>query len=195
MIVEVADYVDRVQEKFPFFTKSEINKILTFGLKRFAAVNKMHGDVLLYTKDGEDAFTAHCGPLGADPLCHYFRWMTKWRMKERILFKLRNEKWDGYYYIGLTDEEHKKIRKGKVITFRNIYLTKLKKELFHNKLITHIWKVPWPADCGWKFFVEKLKTDKAEYIGENQYAKFHKCFLKGIVDGHASNDNSRDNDD
>ncbi|MDO4465461.1 MAG: hypothetical protein Q4C49_00425 [Bacillota bacterium] len=188
MVVEVADYVDRVQEKFPFLTKSEINKILTYGLKRYAWVNKMHGDVLLYTRT-ENPYTAHCGQLGTDKLKHYFRWMTKWRMKERILFKLRREKWDGYYYIGLDDVQHNKIKNRKVRTFHNVYLTKIKKELYHNKLITHIWKVPWTSDCGWKFYVKKLRTDKAEYIGENKYAEYHQCFLGGNHDGSPSTDN------
>lgn len=194
MVVEVSHYVDKVQEKFPFLTKSEINKILTFGLKRYALVNKMHGDVLLYTKD-EDPYTAHCGQLGTDVLRHYFRWMTKWRMKERILFKLRKETWDGYYYIGLTDDEHKAIKNKTKRIFRNVYLTKLKRELYHNKLVKHIWKIAWPMDCGWKFFVEKCDGSKADYVGENQYAKYHQCFLKGVDVGSSSVDNSRNSDD
>ena len=47
MVKQVKDYVDRVQEKFPYLSKSEINKIITFGLKRYSWINKMHGDVLL----------------------------------------------------------------------------------------------------------------------------------------------------
>jgi hypothetical protein len=32
-------------------------------------------------------------------------------------------------------------------------------------------------DCGWKFFVKELKSEHAEYLGENQYEKYHQCFL------------------
>ena len=47
MVKEVKHYISEVQKKFPFLTESELNKILTFGLRRYAWVNKMHCDVLL----------------------------------------------------------------------------------------------------------------------------------------------------
>ena len=177
MVTEVKDYVSKVQEKYPFLTQSEINKIITFGLKQYAWVNKMHADVLIcYRQD--DPMTAHCGPLGYDSLKHYHRFILKNRMRERVLFYLKKEKWDGYYYIGLDDESHKALSKGKIKVFKNVYLTKLKKELYHIPFVKHIWKVPMIDDLGWKFFRKELKTDQAEYIGENQYEKYHKCFLK-----------------
>ena len=74
--------------------------------------------------------------------------MTKWRMKERVLWKLKRKQWDGYYYIGLNDEQHEEFKKKKKY-FYNVYLTKIEKELYHNKLIKHIWRVPWIEDCGW----------------------------------------------
>jgi hypothetical protein len=40
-------------------------------------------------------------------------------------------------------------------------------------------------DCGWKFHVDKLKTEHAEYLGENQYEKYHQCFLGRFKDGPA----------
>lgn len=177
MVTEVKDYVDKVQNVFPEFSKSEINKIITYGLKRYSWANKTHCDVLLRNLT-EQAFTAHCGTLGYDRLKHYHRWITKWRMKERALFFLRKKKWDGYYYIGLTQRQQNELIKiGKKVTFKKIYLTKLKSELHHLKYVKHIWRVPWIEDCGWKFYREELRTDQAEYIGENQYEKYHQCFL------------------
>jgi hypothetical protein len=106
-------------------------------------------------------------------------------MKERMLYKLRQEEWDGYYYIGLTDrgQEEKVSKNGKCTTFTDVYLTKLKKELYHLKYIKHIWRIPYPTDCGWKFHVDKLKTEHAEYLGENQYEKYHQCFLGRFKNG------------
>lgn len=103
MVKNVSDYVDDVQKKFPFLTKVEINKIITYGLKKYATANKMHADVLLQNLIDEP-MTAFCGRLGVDALQHYRRFIVKNRMRERCLFKFRKEKWDGYYYIGLTDE-------------------------------------------------------------------------------------------
>ena len=182
MVKEVKDYVHEVQKKFPFLTESELNKIMTYGLKRYAWVNKMHCDVLMCNRVGE-ALNAFCGYLTTDTFKHYLNWVTKSRLKERVLWRLRRKKWDGYYYIGLDDSDHAKLLKQhKVKHFKNAYLTKIKKELYHNKIVTHIWRVPWASDCGWKFFVEKLDTPNAEYVGPNQYEKYHDCFLGKFED-------------
>ena len=186
MVKEVKHYVPIIQQRYNWLSKSEINKILTFGLKMYAFANAMHADVLICYR-ADDNLTAHCGPLGFDSLKHYYRFLTKNRMRERVLYKLRKEKWDGYYYIGLRDEEHKNVKKsGKFVTFHNIYLTKVKKELFHAPFIKHIWRIPYPMDCGWKFHVDKLRTEHAEYLGENQYEKYHQCFLGRFKNGPSS---------
>ena len=186
MVKEVKHYVPIIQQRYNWLSKSEINKILTFGLKMYAFANAMHADVLICYR-ADDNLTAHCGPLGFDSLKHYYRFLTKNRMRERVLYKLRKEKWDGYYYIGLREEEHKNIKKsGKFVAFNNIYLTKVKKELFHAPFIKHIWRVPYPMDCGWKFHVDKLRTEHAEYLGENQYEKYHQCFLGRFKNGPSS---------
>lgn len=177
MVKNVSDYVDDVQKKFPFLTKVEINKIITYGLKKYATANKMHADVLLQNLIDEP-MTAFCGRLGVDALQHYRRFIVKNRMRERCLFKFRKEKWDGYYYIGLTDEQQKNLKKrGKTVYFKNVYLTKLRKELYHLPFVKHLWRVPMIEDLGWRFFKEDFKTDNACYIGENQYANYHQCFL------------------
>ena len=176
MVTEVKHYVSKVQERYPFLSKSEINKILTYGLKMYAFAHSMHADVLLCYKK-EDPMVIHCGQLGQDSLKHYYRWLVKHRMRERVLYKLKKTKLDGYYYIGLSQEQHDNISKGKTYTFTDIYLTKVKKELFHDPRVKHIWRVPYPADCGWKFHKDRFKTVHAEYLGKNQYEKSHQCFL------------------
>lgn len=182
MVTEVKHYVEKVQKRYPFLSKSEINKILTYGLKMYAFANSMHADVLIcYRQD--DPMVIHCGPLGFDSLKHYYRWLVKHRMRERVLYKMRRTKWDGYYYIGLNEDQHNSLKKGKIITFTDIYLTKVKKELFHDPRVKHIWRVPYPSDCGWKFHIDKLKTAHAEYLGENQYEKYHQCFLGRTENG------------
>lgn len=186
MVKQLRDYVEQVQKKFPYLTQFEISKILSWGLQKYTWVNRMHGDVL-FKNLTEEPMTIHCGSLGYDTFKQYFRWVVKWRMKERILFKLKRKKWDGFYYIGLNNEQHKKLKNNrKIKTFRDVYFTKLEKELYHNKLVTHIWRVPYIEDCGWKFFVTKYTTDKAEYVGPNKYEKYHTCFLNNKTD--ATND-------
>lgn len=186
MVKQVSDYIDEVQKKFPILSKSELNKIITYGLKMYVYVNKNHCDVKVHNLTDEPVMM-HCGKLQSDTLKHYKWWCLKWRMKERMLSKLRQEKWDGYYYIGLTDDQHESlVKRGNMVYFKDVYCTKLKKELYHLKYIKHIWRVPYPMDCGWKFFVKELKSEHAEYLGENQYEKYHQCFLGRFTNGPSS---------
>lgn len=195
MVKTVKDYLEAVQEKFPFLCKDDIEAILDFGLRRYLQANRLHADVLIINRTKE-SMLVHCGRLGYDVLQHYKRWCTKWRMKERVLYKWGKQKWDGYYYIGLNEEQHRHIfRQSKKKTFTNVYLTKIKKELRHDKTIKHIWRIPYPLDCGYKFWIEKVITDKAEYVGENNYEKYHQCFLGRFEFRHSSVNNKEQSTD
>lgn len=187
---DVRDYIPQIQQKFPMFTWTEIYNILSYGLKIYSWVNKMRCDVLLCHRS-DDVMTMFQGMLGYDTLKHYKRWMMKWRMKERILYTLKQKKWDGYYYIGLYDWQHAEIKKQhKRKTFRNVYFTKIKNELHHAKYVKYIWRVPFPTDCGWKFFIESFSSDKAEFVEENNYEKYHQCFLGRYNNGPESVDDA-----
>ena len=189
MVKTLEDYIDAVQEKFPFVCKDDIKTILEFGLVRYLKANRLHADVLLKNRT-DDNMLIHCGQLGFDGLKHWFRWHVKWRMKERVLYKFREQKWDGYYYIGLNEERNKAIvRQGKTKTFRNVYLVKIKDELHHEQYVKHVWRIPYPADCGWKFFVDKVSSSEAEYLGESNYEDYHQCFLGRFNNRYASVDN------
>lgn len=192
---DVRDYIPQIQQKFPMFTWTEIYNILSYGLKIYAWVNKMRCDVLMCNRN-EEVMTMFQGRLGYDTLKHYKQWMMKWRMKERILYTLKKKKWDGYYYIGLYDWQHNEIiKQRKKKTFKNVYLTKIKNELHHAKYVKYIWRVPWPADCGWKFFVDNFSSDKAEFVEENNYEKYHQCFLGRNNNGSESVDDAGNSTD
>lgn len=178
-IKNVSNYVEQVQQQFPILSKSELIKIIQFGLKRYAYANRNHCDVLLCNRT-KSPINAFCGRLTIDTLKHYKQWHVKWRMKERLLSHLKKEQWDGYYYIGVDQKTHDELlkQKGKFKHFGNVYLVKIKKEFRHERWCKHIWRVPFPIDCGWKFFREDYKSDKAEYVEENDYSKYHTAFLK-----------------
>ena len=176
----IKDYLKPVQEKFPFLSKEEIEKILDYGMRSYVRAMKMYCDVNLHRTNGVDQ-GIYCMDHYRDGLKRFNNWVSKWRMKERYLFKMRKQKWDGYYYIGITykNDEHVQI-KGNKVTFRKVFFTKLAKELRHQKFIKTIWRVPALFDGGWKFFVEEYTTDKAEFVGKNNYEKYHQCFLGGF---------------
>ena len=170
MVKTVADYVDQVQAAFPDFTKSEINRILTFGLRIYAWVNKMHADVLILNPKN---LIAQTGRHIIDPHKKAVQYLLKYRMKERVLYRLKKTKWDGYYYVAVSREQHEKLLRQRIKTFKNVCFVKVKKELYHNPLYCHIWRIPIPEDCGWKYWINFLKTDQAEYIGITEYDKHH----------------------
>lgn len=184
MVTHLEDYLEALQQDYPEFSKKELKEIVSFGLQKYIYANRFGADVTLFKRD-DDPIIIHTGTLGLDTLTHYFRWVTKYRMKERVLYRLRKIEWDGYYYIGLNDIQHEEMlkQKRKTKVFKNVYLTKILQELYHNKLIKHIWRIPYPMDCGFKFFTTKLTSLEAEYIGENQYEKYHQCFLGRSLDG------------
>lgn len=188
MVKQIKDYIDDVQKKFPYLCKDDIETILDFGVRRYLQANQMNADVS-FLNLVDDNMKIHCGNLGWDVLRHFYRWVAKWRMKERVLWKFKKKEWDGYYYIGLNDAAHKKIVNRKVKTFHNVYLVKIKDELKHEKWTKHIWRVPWIIDCGWKFFREKLSVDNAEYVGEINYEDYHQCFLGRFNNGYTSANN------
>lgn len=176
MVKEVKDYVQKVQEKYPYLTDAQISKILIFGLRRYAWAIRMHCDIQLSNRI-DDVMSIYTNYSREDRLKNFRIWLTKYRMKERAIYRMKKKIWDGYYYIGLNQEDHDIIKKqGKLKHFKHIYMTKVKRELFHYKIVKHIWRVPWPIDCGWKFFLEKYDTKHAEYVGPNRFDLYQDCY-------------------
>lgn len=203
------DYIDKVQEQFPFLCKKDINTILVYGLYMYEYANRQHCDVIFVRDRKYDSITTATGHIITDWQYFWFNWHTKWRMKERFLYRRQKKVWDGYYYIGMTEEEHKQFSKGgKRKTLRNKYLTKIRAEFHHFRSIKHVWRVPWPKEEGWKFFIDKLTSDQFEYVGSNEYTDYHQWTRKeevnadnnqpiqqGVVDGSTSIDDSQHSTD
>ena len=175
----VEDYVEDVQKKHTIFTKEEIKKILTYGLRMYWYVNHKKCDV--FTCDSRDNTFMFTGKLFLNALAWFDHAMFKWRMKERFLFRIQRKVWDKYYYIGCTSTQHQKVvQQGGTKEFKSVTLTKVKSELYHDKLVKYIWRVPAPKDLGFRVWYPKLITTKAEFVGKNKYGKYNTSFLRGI---------------
>lgn len=176
---KLSDYVPIVQKKFPIFTKEDLSTIIHYGLVMYAYANRQHCDVIFYKKSDPESISLITGMLGCNTLMHFWRWVNKWRMKERLFYKLKGKKWDGYYYFGLTEEQHNQLtaQKRKKKEIKNTHFVLVKEELRHLKWVKHIWRIPWPMYHGWKFWAKSQKSDKFEYIGKNNYELYHQCFL------------------
>lgn len=186
---KMKDYIPRVQEKFPIFTKEELSTIIHYGLVMYAYANRQHCDVIFYKKSDGESISLITGMLGCNTLTHFWRWVNKWRMKERLLYKLKSKKWDGYYYFGLTEEQHLALlaQKKKKKSVEKLHFVLVKEEFRHLKWIKHIWRIPWPMYHGWKFWVKEQKSDKFEYVGKNNYELYHQCFLGKFINNETNN--------
>lgn len=174
MVKTIDDYVKVVSEQFPQLTEKEIKKIITFGFRMYHYVNKMGCDVLI-KDDITTKYTMFTGVLGYCPMKHYNIGLFKWRMKERMLYRLKKIEWDGYYYFGVNEIKYQEIRsqienkKKRNIQIGKISLYKVLKEIQHDHSVKHIFKVKYPTDCGYKFIIDKYTTTKElEYIGANE---------------------------
>lgn len=179
MVKQSEDYISQVQEKFPYWSKKELSKIINYGLKVIIWACKQGCDFSFGQRGQSKVFI---GNISKDKNVGVKNFGQKISKKERIISKLRKTKFDGYYYIGLTDEQNSKLKSKNQNTkyiFKNINAYKLINELYHKKYIKHIWRIPYPLDCGWSIHLDKYQTNDAEYMGPNLFEKYHKEYKHG----------------
>ena len=89
--------------------------------------------------------------------------------------------WDGYYYFALTEERYAEIaklknRRGrpkKFFEYGNVILYKVWDECsLAESGLKYFFKIPYPIDMGFTFYVDNLKTKEAELILEREPLKF-----------------------
>lgn len=183
MLKQVNDYIPQIQEKFPTLSESEIRRILNYGFRIYAYINNRGGDVLIKSDTSKnEKITAMTGFLTWDSLKHYTRSLFKWRIKERVLYGLKNTEWDGYYYFGIADEKHYLIKdqlinnKKKYILLNHVFSYKVLKELYHDHSIDHIYKFKYPDEVGFKIYLKNFKELKTniEYVGINKESTWYR---------------------
>ena len=99
------DYIDMIHDKFPFVPKSDIKKILSFGLKSIYLHNMYGADTIIQDK-AKNKYLFYIGRLTYDSLKHFYYYIKKMTIKIRILYNKRKIKWDGYYYFGLDEKQY-----------------------------------------------------------------------------------------
>lgn len=164
------DYIDKVAEKFPTIPKKSIRRILEFGSRSFYMHNYYGGDILLKSP----YFTLYCGKVFSNNLMFYSYWTLKYQIKYRFMYARSKQKYSGYYYFGLTEEEYKeymnqfssKSKRRKKVTFENIYLFKLLNECVLFRQYKHFFRVPIKEEGTFRIRTEKLETRNYEYLGK-----------------------------
>ena len=182
-ITKVNDYLDRVCQKFPNIPKSDIRKILNYGLKRLYYLNSYGCDISLQNEDSRTYF----GSMYKDSIAYYKYYIRKLTVKLRVMYKVLNKKYSGYYYFALTKPQYEAYlaqkhtgrgRPKKNFIFEKIMLFKIYDEcnIMQNGHVA-IFRFPYSWDRGFSFYQAKLKTDKAELILLREPLKFKDILL------------------
>lgn len=172
MVKTVSDYYDVVADKFPIVPKKDIERILNFGWKSLYLHNVYGGDTLL-KDDAINKYLFYIGELTFDSLKHFHYYIKKMSVKLRVLYNRAKDKWDGYYYFGLTQNQYnnylsqnnKRGRKRKKFKFGSIKLYKILEECKlreYNK--EYFFRVPYILDAGFTILENDYETSKAEYL-------------------------------
>ena len=166
--VTVSDYIDRVNEKYPEFYKSDIKKILNFGWKSIYLINVYGGDTLI--KDNQThKYLFYIGKLTFNTLKHIKYYKYKMITKLRILYNRRKPEFQKCYYFGLNKnnlalflDQYKK--KNKKYVLNDIFLYKMLDEckLYNDYYL--IFKVVIEEDLGFKIYKNKYETRNIELV-------------------------------
>ena len=125
-IVYVEKYYKQIQEKFPYLSEKQIDKIVKYGLRSFFAVNRFGGDVLLKS----NYYTGYIGKLYKNMSFFAIYYNVKMRIKLRIKYRREKTIFNGKYYFGLKKEQYEQLfgknkQKHKTIKFEKFRCFKL----------------------------------------------------------------------
>ena len=111
MLKEVKDYIPELQKKFPYLCKKDIKTIVDYGWRALYYYTLFGCDTLV-TKQG---FWCYIGFLTKDSFKHFNYYIKKLCRKIKMIYRKNKgiKDWDGYYYIGLNEEEYTLFKKSR----------------------------------------------------------------------------------
>lgn len=129
-IVYAEKYFKQVQERFPYLSEKQIEKIVKYGLRSFFAHNKLGADILLKS----NYYTAYIGKLFNKMNLFAYYYNIKMKLKLRIKHKRKRRPFNGRYYFSMNEEDYQKYfgprkSKQKKIKFDKLRIYKLYEEL------------------------------------------------------------------
>lgn len=174
---KIQDYYEQLYELYPTISKSDIRKIMQFGLKSFTIHNNYGADVLLQNPN----MWLYCGRMMKDSIKYFEYYKRKMIIKIKIKHKRLKIPWDGYYYFalfnkGYEDYKSQKKTKGrpkKFFNYGNVILYKFYDECnLKNSGAVSIFRITFNCDLGSKLYKPNFRTDKAELILERNPLTF-----------------------
>lgn len=174
---KVQDYYEDLYKLYPDVPKSDIKRIMQYGLKSFLNHNNYGADVLL----NSPTMWLYCGRLMKDSVKYFEYYKRKMIIKLRINHKRLNIPWDGYYYFALfqsnyndyLSQKNKRGRPKKHFNYGNVILYKYFDECnLRNSNAVAIFKITFQSDLGLSLYKPNFKTDKAELVLEKNPLTF-----------------------
>lgn len=171
MITKLEDYLDDLQARFPSISRTQLRRICTYGFKMFYLYTKWGADIYVRSPD----IVLYSGKIMPEGLRAKYK-LIKSSIKARLQYKQRKTIWDGYYYMGFTEELYKeyadkikrKRKKDTPIIFKNMYIFKVLEEAKLFPSFRYIIRIKWPLDCGFRHRPEKIKARNTElYLRRN----------------------------
>lgn len=178
----IQDYYNQICNEYPTIPKSDIKRILLYGIKSLQLHNSYGGDTLINWK----GFWFYCGQLMNSSLKYFEYYKRKMRVKLRVMYKRKQIQWNGYYYFALSENQYNKYlsqknkrgRPRKKFSFNHVVLYKIYDECNiaeSNKIA--IFKVPISIEGGFSLYKEELVTDKAELVLLRNHLNFNDILL------------------
>ena len=166
-IKRIEDYYKKVQERFPDLTEKEVEDILRYGFKSFYMLSLMGGDILIKT----NYFTAYIGEMFSDVKKFWKYWRLKNSLKLRIKSIRKKKLYDGYYYIGIREDDYIKYgldkKKGrKTIVFDTITMYKLKEESFLDLHSKYFYRISMKEESNFVLKFTNFKTNQISLIAK-----------------------------
>lgn len=128
------DYTEDLYKKYPDIETDCIDDIVKAGLKSIYEYIKNSGDVLL--KD-QSSFI-FIGSQTKQGLKQWLNSTNKEHTKKRVMFLQSKAIWDGWYYLGLTEEENHEFETNGF--YLNVTLYRLSNECDIRKNIKYIYR-------------------------------------------------------
>lgn len=192
---KIYEILPQVYEKFPQFTKKEINNIIKFGFSRLHTAIRYGCYVKLNTTVFQN-FYIFIGKFLTSNIGYVIKMYSNSR--DRKLRKIHNWKkleFEDTVYVGLSDEgvkdwlELNEVSRT-ICKFRNITYRRLKEELFYKHKALFIFKIDKYKNRSWVKRVEKIDSRCVTYLGKvtdrqfkediMTWKEFKKQYEKGI---------------
>lgn len=189
-IVYAEKYYKQVQERFPFLSIKQIDKIIKYGLRSYFMMTHHGVDVLFKS----NYYTAYVGKLFNKPECFWRYYRIKWAIKLRLKYCRNKQPFNGKYYFILSKEakenkipsqEHKRgVRKQKY-TFDSLTIYKIFDECALH-FGDYIYELDYPVDVGFckkinnftisKFRLVSIKDENGNFIPVSAEGKNEKRY-------------------